>query len=285
MLSSAQYWSPFTRDLALDDNDQPRRRTVYLCIGTCVLFCMAYITAFPLLRVNHFYATTLLGRGLAYGLVATGVCAVLATIVRTRRYLLNPNCVEFRFFIWVSAITLPSIVYAWTDGVTARPDVCRPLFQLPLSGVCPLIPVLLLLMAWFLWAICQVSRLGFSEMRRPRMPLLVRIQHPYVTANTPYPLYVPEEALQACSRTVGSCLYENITTLLITREVLNRFCVNVQKAATGGFRELIKQLQERINLVLCLVYSLLFLAIIFASNVRSLERFVSTPILQLNTVG
>lgn len=114
MLLSAQYWSPFTRDLAIDENDQPRRRTVYLSIGTAVLASMAYVTAFPLLRVHSFYYTTFVSRALAWGLLVCSLLAVLSTLLKTSNYLRHPGCREFGFFNSVALFALVFIIIAWT---------------------------------------------------------------------------------------------------------------------------------------------------------------------------
>src|SRR5206468_9800797 len=46
----------------------------------------------------------------------------------------------------------------------------------------------------------------------------------YSPDKSAYPLFVSDDALRSCSRPIDTCLYSNITTLLITREVLLRFC-------------------------------------------------------------
>ena len=45
----------------------------------------------------------------------------------------------------------------------------------PLSGVSPLLPVLLLLLGWYLWSILQTRRMRFSEQTRPQIP--GRLEH------------------------------------------------------------------------------------------------------------
>ncbi len=47
-VSFPNYWSPFTRDLAIAQGDQRHRRSMYIHIGTTMLFCMAFVTAYPL---------------------------------------------------------------------------------------------------------------------------------------------------------------------------------------------------------------------------------------------
>jgi hypothetical protein len=299
MLFSAQYWSPFTRDLAIDENDQPRRRTIYLTIGTAVLVSMAYVTAFPLLRVAAACPTTPIGSILAWTLLASGVLALIATIIKTRHYFRNPGCKEYLFFNIVALATLVCTITAWTvicvsnDSFnytagtdSAIPEVrsfaglyfsyrCLHVF----SGVCPLIPILLLLLAWFFWSLCQTSRLRFSEMHRPRIPMLGRQAEYPSLAVTPYPLFVPDEALQGCERPTDNCLYHNITTLLITREVIRRFCISFEKSATGFFQRSAGWLRDHLTVVLGVVYAGLFLILAFMAEIKSLDHFVFTPVL------
>ena len=73
----------------------------------------------------------------------------------------------------------------------------------PVSGVSPLVPVLLLLFAWYLWALFQTARLRFSAMNRPRLP------GPVISASS-YPLFVTEQSLGVCNPPLSCCLFENI---------------------------------------------------------------------------
>lgn len=84
----------------------------------------------------------------------------------------------------------------------------------PASGVSPLIPVCLILVAWCLWAFFQTHRLRFSENSRPILP--PAIDSPGLNSS----LYVSDEALSDCDSSVAPCLYRNVTCLLITHRVL-----------------------------------------------------------------
>jgi hypothetical protein len=299
LLFSAQYWSPFTRDLAIDENDQPRRRTVYLCIGTAVLVLMAFVTAFPLLRVSAVCNTTLTSRLLAWGLLAGALLALVSTVIKTRRYFIHPECLEYAFFNWLALLALLFTIGAWiliclsdesslhgsdTGSMPTRIHNFAGLYfsyrcLQPLSGVCPLVPILLLLLAWYLWAVCQTSRLRFSEMHRPRLPLFVPPSEPPSLAKTPYPLFVPDETLGRCKRPTDPCLYRNITTLLITREVIRRFCVSFEKHSAELFRRSARWLNGRLTLVLGIAYAVLFVAFDMAAQIRSVDHFVFPSIL------
>jgi hypothetical protein len=294
LLFSAQYWSPFTRDLAIDENDQPRRRAVYLCIGTAVMVSMAYVTAFPLLRVSAVCDTTSISQLLAWGLLVSALLALISTIVKTRRYFIYPECWEYTFFNFLALLALLFTIGAWTliclsdDSLLHGPDIGGMPTRVhnfaglyfsyrclqPLSGVCPLVPILLLLMAWFLWAVCQAARLRFSEMHRPRLPLYVSPSEPQSLTKTQYPLFVPDEALERCMRPTDSCLYKNITTLLITREVIRRFCVSFERHSAGLFQRSARWVDERLTLVLGIAYAGLFVAFDKAAQIRSVDHFV-----------
>jgi hypothetical protein len=299
LLFSAQYWSPFTRDLAIDENDQPRRRTVYLCIGTAMLWSMAYVTAFPLIRVALVCNTTPHSQFLAWGLLASAGLALVSTFVKTRRYFVDTSCREYTFFNCVALLTVLFLTFAWTvicltdQSSRVGVEVGFPTsgvhnfaglyfsyrcLQL-LSGVCPLVPILLLLIAWFLWAICQTSRLRFSAMHRPRLPLFVPPSERESLSKTPYPLFVPDEALQRCARPTDSCLYKNITAFLITREVVDRFCDSFGRSATGLAKRSVAWVDGHLTVVLGITYFVFFVVFDTLAQIRSVEHFVFPSIL------
>ncbi len=86
MLQAADYSSPFSRDLAVKENDQPRRRTFYIRVATAMLVAMAFAVSFPVLWL-HFRAggnplSTTAG---AVALIGAFL-AVLSTHFKTREY-------------------------------------------------------------------------------------------------------------------------------------------------------------------------------------------------------
>lgn len=120
-------------------------------------------------------------------------------------------------------------------------------------------------------------------MHRPRIPLSLPRKEPYSVEDTPYPLFVSDEALQSCSRPIDNCLYANITTLLITREVIRRFCVSFQKGAKGFFQWFAAWVNKHLTPILCIAYILLFFSLTFVAGIQALEHFIFTPI--LDTLG
>lgn len=281
MFLSADYWSPFTRDLDIDHNDQPYRRAVYLNIGTSVLVSMAFMTAWPIVLVHRFYRVTNLSLFLTFCLLIFGLIAVTVTLVKTSPYFYHKKGWEYSFFSLIALGALIFNIVTWVlicdTGNTGDNRTYAGLFfsyrcLRPLSGVCPLIPILLLLFAWFCWSICQTARLRFSWMNRPHLP--GRIASQFSPSDTPYPLYVPDQALEDCCRPVNSCLYDNIMTLLITRAVLLRFFTNIEneKLAEWG--------KKHINRILAAIYFVLFVLCILSEPVQSLDRSLFHPMLR-----
>ena len=289
LLWSAQFWSPATRDLAVDQNDQPHRRSVYLNIGTTVLAAMAFVTAYPLILVGHYYHLALPGHLFAWLTLIAACLACLATILKTWPYRFHKQCVEYCFFNIVAVFALLFTVTLWiaicrSDNFGGEHHSYVGLYfsyrcLQPMSGVCPLLPVLLLLLAWYLWSICQTARLRFSDVHRPRMARIASPSSTYDPANAPYPLFIPDDVLENCSRPIDSCLYKNITCLLITREVILRFCANLTHDSPAAIRSLANQIKTAINPFLAGVYLTLFALCVFASHIHSVDHFLFTPIL------
>ena len=274
-LHSANYWSPLTRDLAIEHNDEPRRRAVYIHIGTSMLASMTLVLVLPWYT---FWWSTWRGGwpGRPYGpsLVATcltllsAVTAALVAHSKTAGYRSPPESAgsedQTRLYPWfnhiaaaVVVVVLVSMLWAclynpapWGTSYVGLFFSYRCLH--PVSGVSPAVPVLLLLFAWYLWAMLQTARLRFSAMNRPRLPGKV----PSASA---YPLYVTDESLAACTTPLSCCLFQNISCLLITRELARRF--------TGWSN-------RRLNWSLAPLYLIAFLVCARGLHIHSMERFL-----------
>jgi hypothetical protein len=290
VFGAASFWSAGTRDLAIEHSDQPRRRAVYVHIATAMLVSMSFITAFPILPTRHLIqrnSTTLIFSAVT---LAFGLLAVYSTLRRTLGYISRPveetalhnsNCRRPLDPREKDNIASETVFYPWFNLIALLTALAVPLLWAylclndtveinhyrhnsfvgfffsyrclhPASGVSPLLPILLLLFSWYLWAFFQTRRLRFSENSRPMLPK-------HLDHGTPVPLYVSDDALSSCSRSVDSCLYENITCLLITRQALRRF---------------FPRPGSRINWVLALIYAMLFATFVFGLPVQSLDRFL-----------
>jgi hypothetical protein len=286
LLWSANFWSPSTRDLAVDQNDQPHRRSVYLNIGTSVLAAMAVVTAYPLILVGQYYHLALPGHLFAWLAIIAASAACLSTVAKTWPYRYHHRCVEYTFFNLVAALALIFTTVFWiaicrSDNLNGQHHSYAGLYfsyrcLQPFSGVCPLFPILLLLLAWYLWSICQTARLRFSELHRPRIARQSPPTADYHPSDAPYPLYVPDDALERHERPIDCCLYENMTCLLITREVIRRFGTNLSHDSRGAARALAAWVGRNVDYILAAIYLFLFILCIFASHIHSLDNFLFT---------
>ncbi|RSL15076.1 hypothetical protein EDE15_0552 [Edaphobacter aggregans] len=278
VMLSAEYWSAFTRDLAVRQNDQPRRRSVYINIGTSVLFSMAFVVSFPLFAMlfplfstDRFYFVDTPSLTVASITLLSGFAALIATLSRTlphsgRAKGINPESTTrlYPYFNLVALITVVAVPLLWIwiclrTTVDGTASYVGPFFSYrslhPTSGVSPVVPILLLLFSWYLWSVFQTARLRFSTMSRPRLP-------DNVPTKSPYPLFVSDSALTQCKTPIDSCLIENVTCLLITRETIRRF--------TGWSA-------TKLNAIFFAIYLGLFAICIFCGHIQSLERFLLHP--------
>jgi hypothetical protein len=280
---TADFWSPSTRDLAIDHNDLPHRRAVHLNIGTAVLAAIAFVADYPLLRIGHYFHLAPTGHILAWLTLASALLACICTGWKTWRYFWPKERPVYRFFNVIALAALVGIIGLWTvicnsDGLDGYHSYAGLYFSYrclqPLSGVCPLLPILLLLFAWYLWAIYQTARLRFSDIHRPRLPRFTPPAYPYSPSSNAYPLFVPDDTLESCTRSSDNCLYANITRLLISREVIWRFWTKLKSDPGRWPGKFANWAQEHIDLVLGCIYVVLFGLCIFATHVHSLDRFL-----------
>ncbi len=264
---SANYWSPLTRDLDVDHNDQPRRRAVYIHIGTSMLCCSALVIVIPYIAFARIFGIDRFACAAAVLVLAAALFAVIATLSRTRRYIAYLKLSDPRYstelyplfnFLAFAIVPVLGVIMAgvcfydrtsWGNSNVGLFFSYRCLH--PISGVSPLVPLLLLLLAWYLWAVFQTARLRFSEMNRPRLPS-------HIDSDST-PLYVPDETLGTCSPPLASCLTENIDCLLITRELARRF------TRWNSFG---------LNMTLGVFYVAMFLVWSFELHIQSFDHFL-----------
>jgi hypothetical protein len=280
-ISFPNYWSPLTRDLAIAQGDQPDRRSMYIHIGTAMLFCMAFVTGYPLFPSFRFIHPN--WPTVCYSLWAVGAAfaALWVTWRKTHAHLKwwnvsekvkSEKCRMEQFGIWfeenlisffntAAALALLSVPALWVTicHIERKHSYVGWSFSYrclhPGSGVSPLVPVLFILFGWYIWAVLQGLRLRFSEKTRPHLP-----QH--VARKSPWPLFVSDEAITGGDGVSNSSLASNITCLLITREVIKGFFPRAKWWPT-----------------LCLVglYLGLFCALIFGLKLESVDRFLWQP--------
>lgn len=251
MLLIADYWSPSTRDLAIRDNDQPRRRSMYVHVATAMLFSMAFVVSFPVLWLSRMVRVGPTGFWASIAALALGLGTVVVAAWKTWGYIgwtrtpfepaQSPSDLRHVYLLartnvylllnLAALTTLVGVPALWfhlcptesafypADGSTfslVGLSFCYRSIH-PGSGVSPVVPVLLLLFSWYLWGFFQTGRLRFSTNGRPRLPKRMEAD-----AQSRF-FYVSDDDLEQCEATRDSCLYQNITCLLITREVLCRF--------------------------------------------------------------
>ena len=257
LLLGADYWSPLTRELAVEQNNQPRRRATYIHIASSMLFCMAFVLAFPPFPTFRFFQPDPAAIFCSMSALLAGTAAVVITFWKTRLYIGWKTITEgkppgkilrvhhsfqhnayfsLNMIAWITLLAVPVL---WTylcctdQGILLSPKTSFVglFFSFrcvhPGSGVSPIVPVLLLLFSWYLWAVFQTLRLRFSECSRPVLPSTLEL-------GTPYPFYVSDDVLSESEGTRNPCRYRNITCLLITREVWRRFISDVLKKRSSG---------------------------------------------------
>jgi hypothetical protein len=292
-MKMSSFWSPSMRDLAIEWSDEPRRRAVYMHIAVAMMLSMSIVTSLPVFCTYSLLGFSKMTTATATITLLSGIAAAFFTLRKTFPFLTpaasnaqggaqrcgyRPNREEekslvsgmrlYRYFNWIASLAVVLIAAIWLglclDRTPGRPDrlFVGHFFSFrclhPTSGVSPLLPILLVLLSWCLWAFFQTRRLRFSENSRPILP--GNLEH----RGTPTLLYVSDEQLGACTRASSPCLYENVTCLLITRQILAR-------AMRGGS----KYLNER----LLAGYIFLFGLFVFFAPIRGLDRFLRKPFL------
>lgn len=278
-----RYWSPVTRDLVIDRGTEPQRRSMYIFIGTVMLFCMGFATAYPAISSFRVLHPDWSHTG-AFSLVtmATAFVALVATLRRTLVFLRSrtaPNtvmsataprlehlrlwsaCNSHLFFAVLAAAMAVCFPLLWmyicnTEVTDGKHTFVGPFFSYrclyPGSGVCPLTPVLLVLLGWYVWAVTQTLRLRFSKLERPRLPGRIR-------GKSSWQLFVSDPDITECKREADCCLESNITCLLITRQVLHR---------------LFPKARWWPAIVLLTIFVGLYCLLMFGRNLYSIDRFL-----------
>jgi hypothetical protein len=238
-LFGANLWSPFTRDLAIERNDEPSRRALYIQIGSTMLWCLSIVAALPLLPFRHtlspdpavwfIFAATLLAGLWTWGYATLRTLPhVFPSHMAWLCTHLNPrvrfDCIcrqtrkGYRIFYLLSlaaGVLIPSIwaLSCGLFGLSGREHYVGLSFSLrclnPVSAVSPASPVLFLLAGWYVWSIFQTQRLRFSESSRPRLP------KSFGSFEERF-LFVSDSAVTQCGAARSPSVCDALTSLMIT---------------------------------------------------------------------
>jgi hypothetical protein len=281
LLLAADYWSPFTHDLAISDNDEPWRRSTYIQVATAMLFSMAFVIAFPEISLSLVVNVSPDSYCASVVALLAGVFAIAAAIWRTRKYIGRGASARFSnvylFLSLVAWTTLLAVPFVWgyvcleesSGGAVGSAYLVGACFAYRCihtgSGVSPVVPVLLLLFGWYLWAFFQTCCLRFTLEGRPRLP--EKIDHELGGH-----LFISDGELNRSKTSRDSCLYSNLTCLFTTRDLLRRFW------SARGIGPV------TFDVLLVAVYAVAFVWLSLFTPVRSLDRllwntgdFLSSP--------
>ena len=275
-LLSANYSSPQTCDLDIEQNSMRHRRALYGQVGGAVLYLMSAITAIPAviflargtgLRLDD------IDRDLGISLLGGGLVAWGLAIWKTRKAVQWDASATSSLF-GLSEKRLCGVLY-WGAipgalGLTAlwwglcresRGENLGTFFSYrclhPLSGVSPLTPALLLLLGWFFWAVMHARRLRLTTRSRPRMPDEDNLVREKSCAN--YCKALPDLFVSDHRLRIG--LLADTTCLMISRRVLQRI-----------FRTGCGRRSYMLDLVLMVLLGGLAVGWIWFCPVRSLEH-------------
>jgi hypothetical protein len=277
-LCVAEYLSPVTVDLAIRAIDQPHRRCAYIRAAAATLFSMAWVLSFPVLRLA--FVAHVSGVSVAETIVALvlGIVMLAVSAWKTRGYIgwASPKERPYLFLDLVTCTVLIGVVVLWfylCRADYAMPDSSKLTGEHPYlvgfsfcyrsihpdSGVSPLVPVLLLLFGWYVWAVLQTLRLRFSDSGRPRLPK--KLDDAAVGR-----MFVADENLNRGGSIASVWLYRNITSPLITREMVYR-SFGLSEAADISECWLI-------DAVVIFAYGVALGALALFAPVRSLDHFL-----------
>jgi hypothetical protein len=271
----ASFSSPAMRDLAIDEMNNPCRRSVFIHIGSVMLFCMAFVVGYPIFPALHLVIPNPAAPWFGSAAIFAGLVALFVSFYRAVPHVWRNDIRARKTFPY-----RPTYVYLAVHGIAFIAMVAIPVLWFrsceetqnhvglffcyrclnPLSGVSPLLPILLLLLGWYLWSIIQTRRLRFSETTRPQIPGRLESKKS--------PFYVSDEELTTeqdlASEEDGTDppLYLNLTCLFITPHVLR----HISGEKLKGWQ---------IWTLLTLVYGGLISLSIFVIHPNAMERLLN----------
>ena len=185
---------PFGPDLVIDGNCRPELRCFYLNVATSALWMMAFTVCWPVLAIQLFEPLAvglreilLAVSTLAGGLIALFVEVRLVCRVTRRKDEGANNLVVLHGIAWLTCLALPACwaLICASDRHTGQSgarlyDFVGFSFAFrclhPITGVSPVVPILLLLSGWYGWALIQTWRLRVMGEARPVLPYFVTEQ-------------------------------------------------------------------------------------------------------------
>jgi hypothetical protein len=289
-----RYWSPLTRDLVIDKGTQQHRRSMYIFIGTVMLFCMGFATAYPVIPSFRMIHPDWWHSG-AYcvGTLATAAIALVATLSRTRPFLLWRKAPKIKldtvanqavqngapqygpleqFRMWLirnshlpfnlaAAATTLLFPLLWMNICNIEVTGGNHTFVGPLFSYRCLYPgsgvcpLTPVLLIFFGWYAWAVT-----QTLRMRFSNLDRPHLPdRITRKSRWSLFVSDPDITECEREANCCRESNITCLLITRQVLQRIFPNARWWPTG---------------LLLGIFIALYCGLMFGRNLYSIDRFL-----------
>jgi hypothetical protein len=241
---------------------------------------MAFVVAFPVLWLSRHVTVGPASEGASIAALGFGLAAVAAAFWKTRGYVgwSGTSAERSRLYpilnliAWGVLIGIPCVWgYLCQAGWSADHEsgggpylvgLCFSFRCLhPDSGVSPLVPVLLLLLGWYVWSVFQTLRLRFSATGRPRLPRRL-------SDDGDVPLFVSDDDLEQCEIARHNCLFKNITCLLITRQVVRRLFAPRLAAKSRALHAVI------LDLVLAGIYVTALLRFSLFSPMHSLDHFL-----------
>jgi hypothetical protein len=251
LMSVANYWSPLTRDLAVNQNDEPYRRATCIHISTAALVLMAWVVACPAVCARINVQTAWEALVWAGAVLLAAAAAAFTTVLKTRwnedslRCLRSKNetPTEASILDWrrrgcycqILLTWIMSIAWIWEWFVVCREDYGNHAAYLtgisfsfrcfyPLSGVSPILPMLFLLLGWYLWGLFATWRLRFSETGRPHLAAIIPGESRDLLAIADEGRYmVFDNDLKGCTQRRGVALFEQIEKRFFALCVMTRF--------------------------------------------------------------
>jgi hypothetical protein len=232
LLFAAEHGSNLSQDLDIQCHPQVRRRSMFIHVSTAALVLMAFIVGEPAWvlheTVNIPEGAMLSLTGLLIGGMATTVVTLWKTVrvwdwrkATSERGLLRFGDIRTNFplagmaLAWLATALIAGI---WQRLCTLNVGELSPSSSpVYLKGVCfayrcvypaskvsPVVPVLLLLCAWYSWGVLQTRRLRFSKSSRPHL-----LQDPEGVLD-PYYRVADEDLGRELPGQAGIALYDRI---------------------------------------------------------------------------